>query len=105
MTTAREFRGSYSWKRARRVALRGATVCMICGGGFRLDLGPRHPSYPSVDHVIPLAKLDLRTAAGRATAVDQALLRVTHLGCNARRGAGTKPVLATPPARFVSREW
>jgi len=85
--TAREFRGSYAWKRARRIALRSAWGCAICGGPFRLDLGPRNSLYPSVDHVIPLARIDLSTAAGRAVAVDQSMLRVTHLGCNASRGA------------------
>lgn len=85
--TAREFRGSYAWKRARRIAVRGANGCAICGGSFRLDVGPRHRLYPTVDHVIPLADLDLTSAAGRAVAVDQALLRAVHNGCNASRGA------------------
>jgi 5-methylcytosine-specific restriction endonuclease McrA len=85
--TARQFKGSYAWKRARRIALQGAYGCAICGGPFRLDLGHRHRLYPTVDHVIPLARLDLTSAAGRAVAVSQEFLRVVHNGCNASRGA------------------
>jgi 5-methylcytosine-specific restriction endonuclease McrA len=85
---------------ARRIALRGAMSCAICGGGFRLDLGCRHPLYPSVDHVIPLSRLDLSSPAGRALAVDPGYLRVTHMGCNSRRGADAPPV-----PQGVSREW
>jgi 5-methylcytosine-specific restriction endonuclease McrA len=85
--TARQFRGSAAWKRARRIALQSAWGCALCGGPFRLDLGCRHRLYPTVDHEIPLARIDLRTAEGRALAVNQAFLRVTHNGCNASRGA------------------
>jgi len=101
--TAREFRGSYPWKRARRQALRCATVCELCGAPFRLDLGPRHRLAPSVDHIVPLSRLDLGTPEGRAWAVDPALLRVAHLGCNARRGA--RDSSPAGPVVSVSREW
>lgn len=85
--TAAQFRGSAAWKRARRIASLRATVCAICGGAFRRDLGHLHPLAPSVDHVSELATLDLDTVVGREAAVDQANLRVVHFGCNASRGA------------------
>jgi 5-methylcytosine-specific restriction endonuclease McrA len=85
--TARQFRGTYAWKQARRNALRGAYACAICGGPLLLDAGRYHRLYPTVDHVFPLARLDLATAAGRAVALDQANLRVVHNACNASRGA------------------
>lgn len=97
--TAKQFRSTAVWQRARAVALRNASACAICHGALgplRTDLGPRHPLAPSVDHVRPLAGIDLATPEGRALAVDQALLRVAHYGCNARRGAarrrGNRPV-------------
>jgi len=84
--TPQRFRSSAAWQRARTRALRGATHCTLCGGALRFDVHPRHPLAPSVDHVRPLATLDLRQAADRAVALDQALLRPCHLGCNAGRG-------------------
>ncbi len=104
--TARQFRGSYAWKRARRIALQGAWGCAICGGPFQVDRGPRHRLYPTVDHVIPLANLELATPAGRAMAVNQAILRVAHNGCNASRGArdgnARRRAVRAP---IVSRDW
>jgi 5-methylcytosine-specific restriction endonuclease McrA len=73
---------------------------------LRLDVGSRHRLYPSVDHVVPLVDLDLATAAGRALAVNPAMLRVTHRGCNASRGARDGNARRTTvPVRFTSREW
>ena len=110
--TAERFRGTAAWKRARKLALKGATHCALCNQELRFDVGPRHPLAPSVDHVTPLATLDLSTAAGRAVAVDQALLRVAHLGCNARRGAGSAArnwaagtSTRRPRPRWQSRDW
>jgi len=118
--TAREFRGSAAWKRARRVALQSAYGCAICGGAFVVSAGCRHPRYPTVDHVIPLARLNLATAAGRAMAADQSSLRVVHNGCNASRGARDGNVQRAADrraarsaffaeraraARVTSREW
>ena len=104
--TSRQFRGTAAWKRARKIAQRSAYGCAICGGPFRLDLGSRHPLYPSVDHVLPLADIDLTTAAGRAIAVDQSMLRVAHLGCNGSRGARDGNARrAVRSGRVGSREW
>jgi hypothetical protein len=100
--TPREFRSSIAWKRARANARRNATVCEICGGELRRDLGPRHKLAPSVDHVEPLARLNLNSSADRALAVSQNMLRVTHLGCNARRGAGQRQRRVP---RLTSRKW
>jgi 5-methylcytosine-specific restriction endonuclease McrA len=84
--TVDQFRGSTYWKTARRIALSRATVCAICGGSFVTSRGHRFRLYPTVDHIRPLAELDLRTSAGLAAAVDQQNLRVVHGCCNARRG-------------------
>jgi hypothetical protein len=103
--TSRQFRGTAAWKRARKIAQRSANGCALCGGAFRLDLGSRHRLYPSVDHVIPLARIDLSTAAGRALAVDQSVLRVTHLGCNASRGARDGNVRRAAERRAARSEY
>ena len=83
--TPQRFRSTAAWQRARARALRGASHCAICGGPLRFDVRPRHPLAPSVDHVRPLAMLDLNTAADRAVALDPALLRPCHIGCNSTR--------------------
>jgi len=86
--TAKQFRSTAAWQRARARVLRGATHCAKCGGALRRDLGPRHRLAPTVDHVRPLAYVDLGTPEGRALATDPANLRAMHYGCNASRGAG-----------------
>jgi len=83
--TPKRFRSTAAWQRARALALRGATHCALCGGALRFDVRPRHSLAPSVDHVRPLATLDLNSAEGRAVALDQALLRPCHVGCNSTR--------------------
>lgn len=85
--TPSQFRSTAAWQKARARALRGASVCHICGGLLRRDLDPRHPQSPSVDHVRPLATLDLSTHADRMIALDPSNLRPCHLGCNSSRGA------------------
>ena len=87
LTAADRFRGTAAWKRARKIALRGATHCAICGGQLDFRASPRSKWAPSVDHVLPLSGFDLGTHEGRMMATNQAWLQVTHLGCNARRGA------------------
>ena len=87
LTAADRFRGTAAWKRARKIALRGATHCGICGGWLDFNAPSGSKWAPSVDHVLPLSGLDLGTHEGRMMATNQAWLQVTHLGCNARRGA------------------
>ena len=99
--TAKSFRSSAAWQRARARVLRGARVCSICGGALRFDVHPRHRLAPSVDHVRPLRQINLNTAEGRALAVDPAWLRATHLGCNAARGAGGRRRRRRVPAPQV----
>jgi hypothetical protein len=69
------------------VALRNATHCAICGGPLCFDVSPRHRLAPSVDHVLPLCELNLTSVEGQRAALSQENLRVSHLGCNARRGS------------------
>jgi hypothetical protein len=38
--------------------------------------------------VLPLAKMDLSSPDGRAVAVDQSLVQITHIRCDSRRGDG-----------------
>jgi 5-methylcytosine-specific restriction endonuclease McrA len=86
--TPSEFRSTAQWQRARQRKLAtGPAHCTICGRALSTRLGPRHSSAPSVDHVVPLAELNLATEAGRRQACDQSLLRVVCIGCNSRRGS------------------
>ena len=100
--TSDQFRGSYLWKRARARASRGAGVCAICGGPFPDGVRPRSRWAKSVDHVLPLAALNLSTAEGRRMATDPANLRVAHYGCNSRRGAGGRVAV---PVRVDAGAW
>jgi 5-methylcytosine-specific restriction endonuclease McrA len=94
-------RGGAAWRRVRALVLKDATVCAICGGALRRDVHPRHPKAPSVDHMIPLkATRALDAQSQRSMALDPALLRAVHYGCNSARGA-RKP----KRARATSREW
>lgn len=86
--TAAQFRSSPAWKRARARAIRGAVRCELCGGMLVPGAMPRTRWSATVDHVVPLARLDLSTAEGRKAALDPENLRVAHYGCNSRRGAG-----------------
>jgi len=85
--TAAEFRRTQAWRKVARLMREGATHCALCGEPLRFDTGHMHPLAPAVDHVRELATLDLDTAAGRADALDPRNLRVTHVSCNASRGA------------------
>jgi 5-methylcytosine-specific restriction endonuclease McrA len=87
--TAKQFRSTAAWQRARELKLQGATHCAIC----QLPLYPTAPARSkwssTVDHVIPLHNIDLGTADGRALAVNPAWLRAAHTGCNSKRGNRT----------------
>jgi 5-methylcytosine-specific restriction endonuclease McrA len=82
-----QFRSTAQWQRARQRKLAGATQCSICLRRLRPDLGPRHKLAPSVDHLVELDRINLNTEAGRRQACDPAMLRVTCIGCNSRRGS------------------
>ena len=86
--TAAQFRSSPAWKRARARAIPGAVRCELCGGMLVPGAMPRTRWSTTVDHVVPLARLDLSTAEGRTAALDPENLRVAHCGCNSRRSAG-----------------
>jgi 5-methylcytosine-specific restriction endonuclease McrA len=77
--TAAQIRSSRRWKRAREIALRGASHCQICGRPLDFSAPARSKWSPSVDHIIALAR------GGEPFA--QSNLRVLHLGCNSRLGA------------------
>jgi hypothetical protein len=57
-----------------------------------------------VDHVYPLAELDLNSAEGRAMATNPAWLVAAHLGCNSRRGAKTAAAKRRVPRIFNLNE-
>jgi 5-methylcytosine-specific restriction endonuclease McrA len=77
--TPAQLRSSPRWKRARLVALRGATHCAECLRPLDFDAPPRSRWAPSVDHIRALA------LGGDPFAPSN--LRVVHYGCNARLGA------------------
>jgi len=94
-------RDGSDWRRVRALVLDGATLCSLCGGELDLTAPPRSPQAPSVDHVIPLAELQrYDPETRRRMALDPALLRPAHYGCNSRRGAGRRPT-----ARRTSQQW
>ena len=97
--TAAQFRSSPTWKRAREQALRGALNCAICGNWIDVNARPRTRWAASVDHVTPLVRINLDTHEGRAWALNPQNLRVTHCGCNSRRGAGRRR------AHAASEDW
>jgi hypothetical protein len=84
-------RGGAAWERARALALTESDLCAICGYPVDRDAQPRSRWAPSVDHVVSLrAMRELDPDEQRALAPDPANLRVVHVGCNARRGAGRR---------------
>jgi 5-methylcytosine-specific restriction endonuclease McrA len=104
--TPREFRNLHVWKLTRAAVLKSASHCALCGVELLFDVPPKSKWAPSVDHVVPLSRLPLDTAEGRAAALDRDNLRAVHVGCNGRRGNGTRRVrVESSPARFTSRVW
>jgi hypothetical protein len=65
---------------------------------------PRSRWSTSVDHVYPLADLDLNSAEGRALATNPAFLVAAHTGCNSRRGAKTAAAKRRAPRIFNLNE-
>jgi len=104
--TPREFRNLHVWKTTRNAVLKSASHCAICGVELLFDAPPKSKWAPSVDHVTPLSRLPLDTAEGRAAALDRDNLRAVHVGCNGRRGNGSRRRAGSPPpARFTPRDW
>ena len=72
-----------AWRRLRDVLLKQARFesapCALCGGVISYELTGRDPMAPSIDHIVP------RSAGG--SLLDPANCRVSHYGCNSRRGA------------------
>lgn len=67
--------------------------CELCGGELVYDERARHPRSPSVDHIVPVSQ-------GGDPLPPLEGLRLTHLGCNARRGNRTRRTAAnTAPTR------
>jgi 5-methylcytosine-specific restriction endonuclease McrA len=107
--TAKTFRSSYSWKQACKRVLQGSSVCALCGLAIDRDARPRTRWAPSIDHVWPLRYIDLNTPDGIRLALDPSNLRLSHVGCNARRSnkarrAGSPVEQSFKPIRS-SREW
>lgn len=68
----------------RQIADRDNWKCGICGELVTLDSKPREPSYPSVDHIIPLAQDGEHTESN---------VQLAHTGCNARKRDRLQTVL------------
>ena len=68
-------------------------TCHLCGRPVHLDVPPRSPDAPTIDHVIPVgiggSKLDTR------------YWRLAHYRCNRRRS--TAPLLE--PTQGATRTW
>lgn len=108
----------YARRRARERVLRGATQCAMPNclyPGMPLNpddkiYGSRRsggwkpgPTYPSVDHVIPVALLDGWSEFEREQALhDPRYLRPAHLACNQSRG---KRPLRRSAVEQPSRDW
>ncbi len=84
-------RSGVAWRRARQRVLSESEVCAICGLPIDPEAPPKSRWSASVDHVIPLAAMrDLDPSEQRALALDPELLRVAHVSCNSKRGAGRR---------------
>jgi hypothetical protein len=88
------------YRRMRKRVLAASQVCAACGEAIDMSLPWPDPLSPSVDHIIPISQLPPDSPL--LTAVSNG--RPMHLGCNSRRGDGTRD---TPP-RYIhptSRNW
>jgi 5-methylcytosine-specific restriction endonuclease McrA len=92
MTSQYGTRNTRKWRRAREIALMGATHCAVCGGPLDFAAPSRSKWAPSVDHIVALAV--------GGDPFDQSNLRVTHYGCNSSLGASLgnrrRPRVASP---------
>lgn len=89
---------SPAWKAKRKEILAYAEICHVCAGFLDFEAPPRSRFSPSVDHILPLSRLDEETR--RALLLDDSNLRAVHYGCNSSRGNRR-----SPQPRRVSREW
>lgn len=87
--------------RMRQRVLRASQVCAACGEAIDLSIRWPDPMSPSVDHIIPVSQLP--AGSPLLTAVSNG--RPMHLGCNARRGDGTRNKPTTRYSHPTSRNW
>jgi 5-methylcytosine-specific restriction endonuclease McrA len=91
-------RRTYKWKRLRKLLVRNATACAICGFPLLQGARARSPLTTTVDHIIPLA------LGGDPYARSD--LRTVHYRCNSARGAGRRRARRrTITPRRSSRLW
>lgn len=85
------------WARVRAEVLRGVSQCAMPNcryPGVPLDdqdlvNGRSGPTYPTVDHYLPVSWTEGWSDADKRAALhDPKYLRPAHNGCNAARGAG-----------------
>jgi 5-methylcytosine-specific restriction endonuclease McrA len=90
----------YSFRKVRDRVLAGAQVCELCGLPLDHNAEPRSRWAPSVDHVLPVSRtVGLPEFVRQRLALDPENLRVSHYGCNSKRGNRRhRP-------RHVSRAW
>ena len=98
------------WERVRAEVLRGATVCQMPDCKYPdvplddTDLvnGRPGPTYPTVDHYLPVSWTEGWSDADKRAALhDPAYLKPAHNGCNAKRG--NRP--ATRRVERPTRDW
>ena len=94
MTAKDPGRKGRPWRRARERVRRTQDVCHICGEFIDKSLQWPHPQSFSVDHIEPLS---LNPHLAR----DPANLAAAHLGCNSKKGNGTR----RPAPQPTSRAW
>lgn len=82
--------GHRGYRRRRAAVLRGEDlICAWCGDPIDKTIAWPDPMSPSADHVTPVSKGGHNLGP----------LQPMHLGCNIKKGAGTRP-----PTRHA-REW
>jgi hypothetical protein len=90
----------YAYQQVRKRLIAQAQVCAICGKPLDPNAPPRSRWSTSVDHVLPLKfSRSLPDELRDSYRLDPQHLRVTHLGCNSRRGARRLV------KQHVSRQW
>lgn len=85
-------RTGHAFRQARAWVLENYTHCWWCGKAVDKTLSGRDRMGPSVEHLDPLSL--------GGDPLNRERMRLAHLGCNSRRGNGTR----TRPTRR-SRDW
>lgn len=80
------------FKKNKKILLKTAEICALCGGYIDKSLKYPHPMSASVDHIVPVKR------GGKST-LDN--LQVTHLVCNLNKGARMSPTVQSVPTKSI----